>query len=77
VIQSRLKYARGLLRPGMKADMVVFDPATVGDRATYMDPFQYPTGIHTVIVNGRTVVEKGENTGEKAGRVLRRLPQKA
>lgn len=66
-------YDRGLLRPGMKADMVVFDPATVGDRATYLDPFQYAAGVETVVVNGRVAVMDGENTGEKAGEVLRRL----
>lgn len=62
---------RGLLRPGMKADIVVFDPETVADRATYVDPFQYAEGVSTVIVNGRVTVESGHNTGEKAGQVLR------
>ncbi len=64
---------RGLLRPGMKADLVVFDPATVGDQATYLDPFQYARGIATVVVNGRVAVEDGKNTGEKAGQVIKRL----
>jgi N-acyl-D-aspartate/D-glutamate deacylase len=65
-------YDRGLLRPGMKAHVVVFDPATVADRATYLNPFQYPAGIHAVVVNGRVAVAHGENTGDKAGQILRR-----
>ncbi|MGE5579165.1 MAG: N-acyl-D-amino-acid deacylase family protein [Bacillota bacterium] len=63
---------RGLLRSGMKADIVVFDPETVCDRATYLNPFQYAEGVSTVVVNGRITVADGQNTGEKAGQVLRR-----
>jgi N-acyl-D-amino-acid deacylase len=63
---------RGLLRPGMKADLVVLDPASVRDRATYENPHQYAEGIETVILNGRVVVDGGEHTGTLAGRVLRR-----
>ncbi len=65
-------FDRGLLRPGMKADIVVFDEVKVVDRSTYLDPLQYPVGIDTVIVNGRVTVERGVNTGEKAGVVIRR-----
>lgn len=62
---------RGLLLPGMKADVVVFDQAEVGDVATYTDPAQYAVGIQQVLVNGRVVVEHGQHTGVPAGEVLR------
>ncbi|MGH7264084.1 MAG: N-acyl-D-amino-acid deacylase family protein [Candidatus Rokuibacteriota bacterium] len=63
---------RGVIRSGAKADLVVFDPATVADRATYEAPHQYPRGIEHVVVNGRVVVRDGEHTGALPGRVLRR-----
>jgi N-acyl-D-amino-acid deacylase len=63
---------RGLLRDGMKADVVVFDPATVRSMATYDDPRRFPIGIPTVIVNGQPVVDHGEHTGALPGRALRR-----
>ena len=63
---------RGLLRPGMAADLVVFDPAKVIDRATFADPSRYPEGIDTVIVNGKIVLDGGKLTAERPGRVLRR-----
>jgi N-acyl-D-amino-acid deacylase len=70
---QRLGFAdRGLLRPGMAADVVCFDPLTVQDTATYDDPRQLPAGIPYVIVNGRIVVDDGRHTGELAGRALRR-----
>jgi N-acyl-D-amino-acid deacylase len=62
---------RGILRPGMKADIVVFDPATIADRATYEDPRHYSAGIDTVLVNGRAVVANGKITAERPGRSLR------
>jgi N-acyl-D-amino-acid deacylase len=62
---------RGLLRPGMAADIVIFDPNTVADRATFEQPKQYATGIDYVIVNGQVVIEKGSHSGAKPGRVLR------
>jgi N-acyl-D-amino-acid deacylase len=65
---------RGLLREGYRADVTVFDPATVIDRATYEDPHQYPLGIAMVIVNGVLVVEGGQHTGALPGKVLRRGP---
>jgi N-acyl-D-amino-acid deacylase len=63
---------RGLLRDGMKADIVVFDPATVRATATYEEPRSFPVGIDWVIVNGEVVVADGEHTGATPGRVLRR-----
>ncbi len=62
---------RGLLREGMVADVTVFDPATVQDRATYTDPHQYPFGIPYVIVNGEIVVDRGALTGARPGQVIR------
>lgn len=68
---ARLRWRdRGLLRPGYAADLVVFDPATVIDRATYRDPHRYPDGIHQVVVNGRPVVRNGAQTGARPGRIL-------
>jgi len=62
---------RGLLQPGMFADVVVFDPATIGDRATYEKPQQYSVGVRDVFVNGVHVLRDGEPTGARAGRALR------
>ena len=61
---------RGLIKEGLAADLVIFDPATVADRATFTDPFQYPVGIPTVIVNGRVVLDEGRHTGERPGIVV-------
>lgn len=63
---------RGVLREGAMADLVVLDPAAVEDVATYADPARHPAGIDHVIVNGRFAVHHGEETGERAGRLLRR-----
>jgi N-acyl-D-amino-acid deacylase len=63
---------RGLLRAGQYADVVVFDPATILDRSTYLEPFQYSEGIELVVVNGRPVYEHGKVTGARPGRALRR-----
>jgi N-acyl-D-amino-acid deacylase len=65
---------RGLLREGLKADVVVFDPATVRSMATYDEPRRFPIGIPTVIVNGQLVVDEGAHTGALPGRALRRGP---
>ncbi len=62
---------RGLLRPGMFADITVFDPATVGDRATFDKPHQPSVGITDVFVNGQAVVRRGELTTARPGRGLR------
>ncbi len=65
---------RGSIRVGAYADIVVFDPRTVKDQATFTDPHQYPVGIETVIVNGTVAVEDSKPTGVRAGRVLLRSP---
>jgi len=62
---------RGLLREGYFADITIFDPKTVIDRATFADPNQYPLGINFVIVNGQLEVDNGQRTSAEAGRVLR------
>lgn len=63
---------RGLIREGYKADLVVFDPSTIQDRATYEEPLHYPSGIETVLVNGEVVIEAGSQTSARPGRVIRR-----
>jgi N-acyl-D-aspartate/D-glutamate deacylase len=65
---------RGLLRPGNWADLTLFDPERVIDRATYADPFRYSEGIEYVIVNGQVVLDQGKHTGARPGRALRRTP---
>jgi N-acyl-D-amino-acid deacylase len=62
---------RGLLRVGLAADVTVFDPATIADRATFADPHHYSVGVRHVLVNGRITVDTGVHTGVRAGRVLR------
>jgi N-acyl-D-aspartate/D-glutamate deacylase len=62
---------RGRIAQGTFADIVVFDPATVADRATFEAPHAYPVGIPFVIVNGEVVIDAGEHTGARAGRVVR------
>jgi N-acyl-D-amino-acid deacylase len=61
---------RGFLKEGMFADVVVFDPATIADRATYDKPHQYAVGVKDVFVNGAQVLKDGEHTGAKPGRAL-------
>jgi N-acyl-D-aspartate/D-glutamate deacylase len=68
---AKLRFGdRGLLRPGYAADLVIFDPATVRDEATFADPHRHPTGIPYVIVNGHVVVDDGRMRGVASGRVL-------
>lgn len=67
---------RGEIREGWFADLVLFDPATVADRATFQEPHQYPEGIQFVIVNGQVTVDEGRFRDRRAGRVLRK-PQRA
>jgi N-acyl-D-aspartate/D-glutamate deacylase len=62
---------RGLVRPGMMADLVVFDPATVADRATFEPPNRYSIGVRHVFVNGKAVVANGAITNARPGRALR------
>jgi N-acyl-D-amino-acid deacylase len=62
---------RGLLRRGAFADVAVFDPATVADRATYDQPHQYAVGMRHVLVNGVPVLRDGEHTGATPGRALK------
>ena len=62
---------RGLVRPGMMADLVVFDPATVTDVATFEQPNRYSIGVRHVLVNGKAVVADGAITTERPGRALR------
>ena len=61
---------RGFLKTGLFADVVVFDPATIADRATFENPHQYSVGVKHVFVNGVQVVKDGEHTGAKPGRAL-------
>lgn len=63
---------RGLLRDGMRADITVFDPATIASTATYDEPRSFPVGIPYVLVNGVVVVDEGVHTGALPGRALRR-----
>lgn len=64
-------HQRGLLKPGYFADVVVFDPKTIRDNATYEKPHQFSTGVKHVFVNGVTVLKDGKHTGATPGRVLR------
>lgn len=62
---------RGRLRVGAAADVAIFDPATVADRATFEEPFQYPTGINAVVVNGVIALRDGQRGSQMTGKVLR------
>ncbi len=62
---------RGALQPGFWGDVVVFDPAAIQDHATYQQPHQYSTGVVHVFVNGAQVLENGEHTGAKPGKIVR------
>ena len=61
---------RGLLRPGMKADLVIFDPETVADQATFAEPHQYAAGFRDVLVNGKPVILDGKLTSDRPGQIL-------
>jgi N-acyl-D-amino-acid deacylase len=63
---------RGLLAPGYYADIVIFDPSTIADHATFSRPHQYATGVRHVVVNGQPVLRDGEHTHARPGRVVRR-----
>ncbi len=62
---------RGIVRPGFAADLVLFDPETVADKATFEDPHQYSVGFDYVIVNGVAVVAEGEMTDERSGQFIK------
>jgi len=62
---------RGLIREGYWADVVVFDPNRIIDKATFSSPKQYPEGINYVLVNGHVVIDRGNHTGERPGMALR------
>jgi N-acyl-D-aspartate/D-glutamate deacylase len=64
-------YRKGILREGLDADIVIFDPQTIIDRSTFENPLQPPAGIRWVIVNGQVAVEQGQVTGATSGEVLR------
>lgn len=71
-VTTRLSMAdRGLIKVGMKADILVFDPATIGDRATFEKPHQLSVGMQTVLVNGVEVVRDGTHTGARPGQAVR------
>jgi N-acyl-D-amino-acid deacylase len=61
---------RGLLRPGLAADLVVFDPRAVAERSTFTQPHQYSVGMRYVLVNGQLTVREGQHTKRRAGQVL-------
>ena len=61
---------RGLLRPGMKADVVIFDPNTIADKAEYGNPHQYAVGVFYVLVNGQVAIDDGRITDARPGRIL-------
>jgi N-acyl-D-amino-acid deacylase len=63
---------RGVLRPGLAADIVIFNDKTISDRASYQRPKQYADGVDYVLVNGQVVIEKGQHNGVKPGIILRR-----
>jgi len=68
-----LRSVEAALREGAFADLVVFDPETVADDATYLEPARYPIGIERVIVNGRPATLDYAETGDRPGRLLRRV----
>lgn len=63
---------RGLIQSGYYADLIIFDPEKIRDRADYRNPFRYPTGIEYVIINGEEVIAQSALTGKRPGKVLRR-----
>ncbi len=63
---------RGLIRPGMWADIVIFNYNAIQDRSTFSEPHKFPNGMEYIIVNGAVTVDKGKHTGALSGRVLRK-----
>jgi N-acyl-D-aspartate/D-glutamate deacylase len=62
---------RGILKPGMAADLVAFDPATVRERSTFADPSHYSEGVPYVAVNGQLVVDEGKIISARPGKILK------
>ena len=63
---------RGYIKEGLYADLVIFNPSTIIDTATFEDPYQFPKGIEHVLVNGKFAVRDGKQTGERAGEILKK-----
>ena len=64
---------RGILQKGFCADVVVFSPETITDKADFNNPYRYSEGVEQVIINGKVVIENGQHTGELAGKILRKV----
>ncbi len=64
---------RGVIRPGFFADLVFFNPDTVGTKVDYSGVARYPIGIEHVVINGQLVVENSIHTGKKSGKLIRKL----
>jgi N-acyl-D-aspartate/D-glutamate deacylase len=64
------QFDRGLIRPGMKADITIFDPERIIDRAEFGNPHQYAEGVSYVVVNGVAVLDDGKMTGARPGGIL-------
>jgi N-acyl-D-amino-acid deacylase len=65
-------WKKGMVREGMDADLVIFEPHTIAERSSYQDPHRYPAGLPYVIVNGQMVVDQERYTGKLAGKVVRK-----
>jgi N-acyl-D-amino-acid deacylase len=61
---------RGIIREGMKADIIIFDPKTITDRSTFEQPHAYSEGVKYSIVNGKVVLDNGTHTGARPGRII-------
>jgi N-acyl-D-aspartate/D-glutamate deacylase len=65
-------WRKGLVREGMDADLVLFNPETIAERSSFQDPHQYPAGLPYIILNGQVVVDQGHYTGKLVGQVVQR-----
>jgi N-acyl-D-aspartate/D-glutamate deacylase len=65
-------WKKGIVREGMDADVIIFDPDTIAERSTFQDPHQYPAGLPYVILNGQVVVDQDRYTGKLAGQVVKK-----
>jgi N-acyl-D-amino-acid deacylase len=65
-------WKKGIVREGMDADLVVFNPDTIAERSTFQDPHQYPAGLPYVMLNGQVVVDQDRYTGKLAGQVVKK-----